>query len=432
MELSNYKQNVLNRLEKVGLDQQRLLDYMSLLGGQVGRLIFSMVYFITLARALSLSDFGIFATSSSIGIVLSRLSGLGFVSPLFRVATTKPSLLGVYTAGFLVASVVTLPVLLSISFALHWLIYAELITLLTFVLIVMAEVLFWRGLEAVIIVNNGLNKYTLASSIGIASVAVKAVAAAIFWYLGYSDLEMWAEIYFAVLGASLFVAVVLFYPKQKLKWRPAAWKGRLRDALGVSTAECIFYIQSEMDKVLVLVLGGEMLAGIYAIVMRLVDLTAMPLRALSTMLTQWIMRQRQSGQFAKTGLKLDALISFVSVAALITIAVLLSFFPNFLGKSISMGAAFLWLILLVPAFRNAVELHTDLLYGHERMASRVYLLIVLALAKAAMLALILSYTNDFATVAVWLNAAFGVLYLISAVVVYKFILGKTPVQAANK
>ena len=432
MELSNYKQNVLNRLEKVGLDQQRLLDYMSLLGGQVGRLIFSMVYFITLARALSLSDFGIFATSSSIGIVLSRLSGLGFVSPLFRVATTKPSLLGVYTAGFLVASVVTLPVLLSISFALHWLIYAELITLLTFVLIVMAEVLFWRGLEAVIIVNNGLNKYTLASSIGIASVAVKAVAAAIFWYLGYSDLEMWAEIYFAVLGASLLVAVVLFYPKQKLKWRPAAWKGRLRDALGVSTAECIFYIQSEMDKVLVLVLGGEMLAGIYAIVMRLVDLTAMPLRALSTMLTQWIMRQRQSGQFAKTGLKLDALISFVSVAALITIAILLSFFPNFLGKSISMGAAFLWLILLVPAFRNAVELHTDLLYGHERMASRVYLLIVLALAKAAMLALILSYTNDFATVAVWLNAAFGVLYLISAVVVYKFILGKTPVQAANK
>jgi O-antigen/teichoic acid export membrane protein len=432
MELSNYKQNVLNRLEKVGLDQQRLLDYMSLLGGQVGRLIFSMVYFITLARALSLSDFGIFATSSSIGIVLSRLSGLGFVSPLFRVATTKPSLLGVYTAGFLVASVVTLPVLLSISFALHWLIYAELITLLTFVLIVMAEVLFWRGLEAVIIVNNGLNKYTLASSIGIASVAVKAVAAAIFWYLGYSDLEMWAEIYFAVLGASLLVAVVLFYPKQKLKWRPAAWKGRLRDALGVSTAECIFYIQSEMDKVLVLVLGGEMLAGIYAIVMRLVDLTAMPLRALSTMLTQWIMRQRQSGQFAKTGLKLDALISFVSVTALVTIAVLLSFFPNFLGKSISMGAAFLWLILLVPAFRNAVELHTDLLYGHERMASRVYLLIVLALAKAAMLALILSYTNDFATVAVWLNAAFGVLYLISAVVVYKFILGKTPVQAANK
>ena len=175
-----------------------------------------------------------------------------------------------------------------------------------------------------------------------------------------------------------------------------------------------------------------MLAGIYAIVMRLVDLTAMPLRALSTMLTQWIMRQRQSGQFAKTGLKLDALISFVSVAALITIAILLSFFPNFLGKSISMGAAFLWLILLVPAFRNAVELHTDLLYGHERMASRVYLLIVLALAKAAMLALILSYTNDFATVAVWLNAAFGVLYLISAVVVYKFILGKTPVQAASK
>ena len=432
MELSNYKQGALNRLESIGLDKRRLLDYSSLLGGQVGRLIFSMLYFVTLARALLLSDFGIFATSSSIGIVLSRLSGLGFISPLFRVATTKPSLLGVYTTGFLVASVVTLPILLFITFSLHWLIYSELVTPFAFALIVMAEILFWRGLEAVIIVNNGLNKYTLASAIGIAGVAAKSVAAAIFWYMGFSSLELWAEIYFVVLGISLLCAVILFYPKQRLKWKPIAWYGRLRDALGVSAAECLFYIQSELDKVLVLVLGGELLAGLYAIVMRLVDLTAMPLRALTTMLTQWIMRQRQSGQLARTGLKLDGLIALVSVCALIAIAILLSFFPNFLGKNISMGASFLWFILLVPAFRNAIELHTDLLYGHERMVSRVWLLILLAAMKAAMLAVILNFTTDFATVAVWLNAAFGVLYLASAVVVYKLVLNKKPAQAASK
>ncbi len=432
MELSSYKRGMFDRLQRIGLDKQRLVDYSSLLGGQVGRLVFSMLYFITLARALSLSDFGIFATASSIGIVLSRLSGLGFVSPLFRVATTKPSLLGVYTAGFLTASAVTLPILAAVAFLLHWLIYSELLTLLAFMLIVIAEVLFWRGLEAVIIVNNGLNKYTLASSIGISSVAVKAIAAAVFWYQGYTNLELWAEVYFAVLGIALLVAFVLFYPKQKLRWKPKAWLLRLRDALGVSAAECLFYMQSELDKVLVLVLGGEMLAGLYAIVMRLVDLTAMPLRALSTMLTQWIMRKRQSRQMASTGLKLDALIAFVSVGALIAIALLLSFFPNFLGKNISLGASYLWLVLLVPAFRNAIELHTDLLYGHERMASRVWLLIYLAITKAALLALILNYTDDFATVAIWLNAAFGLLYLASALAVYKIILNRPAGQAASK
>ncbi len=432
MELSNYKRGMFDRLQRIGLNKQRLVDYSSLLGGQVGRLIFSMLYFITLARALSLSDFGVFATSSSIGIVLSRLSGLGFVSPLYRVATTKPSLLGVYTAGFLAASVLTFPFLLAVALTLHWLIYSELLTLIAFVLIVMAEILFWRGLEAVIIVNNGLNKYTLGSSIGIASVAAKAIAAAIFWYLGFTNLELWAEIYFVVLGISLLISIVLFYPKQRLKWRPKAWFIRLRDALSVSAAECLFYMQSELDKVLVLVLGGEMLAGLYAIVMRLIDLTAMPLRALSTMLTQWIMRQRQSRQLAKTGLKLDALIALVSVGAMVAIALLLSFFPNFLGKSISLGASYLWLVLLVPAFRNAIELHTDLLYGHERMASRIWLLIYLAVMKASLLALILYYTTDFATVAVWLNAAFGLLYFVSAIVVYKIILNKPADQAASK
>lgn len=432
MALNSYKQNAAKRLEAIGLSKQRILDYSSLLGGQVGRLFFSMLYFIALARALSLSDFGIFATSSSIGIVLSRLSGLGFISPLFRVATTKPSLLGVYTTGFLLASFLTLPFLLALTFGIHWAVYTDLIALPAFMLIVMAEVLFWRGLEAVIIVNNGLNKYTLGSSIGIAGVAMKAIAAAVFWYMGYTDIELWASTYFAILGVCLLMSAILFYPKQRLKWRPRAWAGRLRDALGVSAAECLFYIQSELDKVLVLILGGEMLAGIYAIAMRLVDLTAMPLRALSTMLTQWIMRQRQTGKFATTGLKLDALIGLVSVVSLIAIALLLSFAPNILGKNIAMGASFLWLLILVPAFRNAVELHTDLLYGHERMASRVWLLIYLTILKSSLLAILLNQTSDFATIAVWLNAVFAALYVVSALVVYKVVLNKNSGQAESK
>jgi len=432
MALNSYKQNAAKRLEAIGLSKQRILDYSSLLGGQVGRLFFSMLYFIALARALSLSDFGIFATSSSIGIVLSRLSGLGFISPLFRVATTKPSLLGVYTTGFLLASFLTLPFLLALTFGIHWAVYTDLIALPAFMLIVMAEVLFWRGLEAVIIVNNGLNKYTLGSSIGIAGVAMKAIAAAVFWYMGYTDIELWASTYFAILGVCLLMSAILFYPKQRLKWRPRAWAGRLRDALGVSAAECLFYIQSELDKVLVLILGGEMLAGIYAIVMRLVDLTAMPLRALSTMLTQWIMRQRQTGKFATTGLKLDALIGLVSVVSLIAIALLLSFAPNILGKNIAMGASFLWLLILVPAFRNAVELHTDLLYGHERMASRVWLLIYLTILKSSLLAILLNQTSDFATIAVWLNAVFAALYVVSALVVYKVVLNKNSGHAESK
>ena len=104
--------------------------------------------------------------------------------------------------------------------------------------------------------------------------------------------------------------------------------------------------------------------------------------------------------------------------AIAAIALLLSFAPNILGENIAMGASFLWLILLVPAFRNAIELHTDLLYGHQFMASRVALLAYLGTLKAFMIALVLGHTQDFAEIALLLNVVFGALYLASALVTY--------------
>ncbi len=434
MPLAALTHSLVNMSTRAGLTRQRVIDYASLLSGQIGRVIFSMAYFVLLARALSLGEFGVFASCSAMGIVLSRLSGLGFVSPLFRVATVRPRLIGIYTGGFLLATLFTLPFLVGIALTVHYLLYSDLISVQAFLAIILTEVLLWRGVEAVIIVNNGLGRYALGSSIAIAGVAVKALAAGIFWYLDVKMLEHWALYYVVALGTVLVVSVVFFYPKQRLRWKPRAWAGRLRDALGVSAAEALFYTQSELDKVLVLALGGEVLAGLYAIVMRLIDLTAIPLRALSTMLTKWIMRARQGGNSSSTGLKLDVAIGATSIAGLVGMYVILSFVPDILGKSIATGTSYLLLMLLVPAFRNAIELHTELLYGHERMKERVVLLIYLTAVKAGLISILLALLNDFNAIALWLNALYAALYIVSALVTYVSVLGNPPkaVQAASK
>ncbi len=49
---------------------------------------------------MTLSEFGLFATASATGLILSRMLAFGFVSPVYRVATVKPRLLGAYLAGF--------------------------------------------------------------------------------------------------------------------------------------------------------------------------------------------------------------------------------------------------------------------------------------------------------------------------------------------
>ncbi|MEL6751980.1 MAG: lipopolysaccharide biosynthesis protein, partial [Pseudomonadota bacterium] len=395
------------QMVKAMLTKQRVMDYGALLGGQVGRLAFSMVYFVVLARTLSLADFGLFATASSIGVVLSRVCGFGFISPLYRIATIKPALVGAYTGGLIVATLASLPLVALIGWAIHAGLYTGLLALSTFALIVAAEVLVWRTLEAAIIVNHGLNRYRTGSFLAIGGVAAKTAGAVAFGLYGSGSIDQWAVIYIGALGLWLLFALAFFYPRQRLRWTPRAWLGRTKDALGVSAAEALFYLQSEMDKVLVLALGGEVLAGLYAIVMRLVDLTATPMRAMNTMIVQWIMRARQAGGDAHPRWMVDAGIAAMSTAALLALAVLLWLIPDILGESIASASNLLWLVLLVPAFRNAIEFHTELLYAHEAMRERVFLLAGIGAAKAVLLCVIFAYAMDFSTVALRLNAAFA-------------------------
>ena len=413
-------------LVNAGITPDRIRDFSSIFAGQFGRVIFSLIYFVALARTLDLADFGIFATISAIGIVLSRVSGFGFISPLYRVATTRPLLIGVYTTGYMAAVLASLPLVLLLALGVYAWLYQGFLPVTAFLCIVFAEVIFWRTLESVIIVNYGTNRFLIGSCLAIAGVAFKAVAALWAFFSGINDLATWSLIYMGSNALTAVFAVLFFYPRRRLRWKPRAWAGRARDALGVSAAEALFYIQAEMDKVLVLAFGGEIIAGLYAIIMRIVDLTAMPMRALATMMIQWIMRARQAGESTKTGFKVEALIAFTSISALLAAVVLLHVLPGeWLGENIVLAASYLALLILVPAFRNIIEYHTELLYAHERMVPRVVLLAYLAVMKGSLLILLLKWTDDFATIALWLNVLFGALYVVSAWVTYKRVLNRT-------
>jgi hypothetical protein len=85
--------------------------------------------------------------------VLSRIVSLGFSSPLYRIATVKPRLLGIYTAGFLVAILVSLPLFALASWLVYFVFFSRDISFLPFAVVVFAEALLWRSTEIVIIVT---------------------------------------------------------------------------------------------------------------------------------------------------------------------------------------------------------------------------------------------------------------------------------------
>ena len=153
-------------------------DYLTAVSGAGGRLVFSLVYFIALANTLTIAEFGVFATASAAGIMLSRIASFGFVSPLYRIATVKRHLIGTYTAGYLVFTLLSLPVLAAAALVVHWIFFVGDIALSVFAIIVFTEAIVWRGFEVVLIVNNGMGRFAHSAVLAILGTLIRALGAA--------------------------------------------------------------------------------------------------------------------------------------------------------------------------------------------------------------------------------------------------------------
>ena len=395
-----------------------LRDYLAIVSGSVGRLVVSLAYFIALANTLPTGDFGIFATASGTGVMLSRLVSLGFTSPLYRIATVKPQLIGTYTAGYLAAIVLSLPLFALCSWLVYLVFFSRDISFLPFAIVIAAEALLWRSTEVVIIVNNGLNRFGVSAGLVIFGTFTRAIAAVLFmWTVTSGGLAQWVWWYAGANAVALLVALY-FYPRMRLRFTPGLYIRRISDSVAVPGAELLFYLQSELDKLLVLSIGGPTTAGLYAIIMRLVDLTALPIRSFNMMLVQKLMRKPDMLASLRIRAGLEAAVFAVSVAGIAALALFLVMFPNALGSSVAPIASLLPLVLLVPGFRNLIEYQTEILYARGQSGLRTLSLILMTAAKALFVWLLLVNSSGGNDWIIGLNLVFAGLYALSLVFTY--------------
>ena len=393
-------------------------DYLSAISGAGGRLVFSLAYFIALANTLSIAEFGMFATASAAGVMLSRILAFGFISALYRTATIRPNLIGTFTAGFLLLGAVSLPLLAAASWGVYLIFFASTVPLAVFAAIVFAEALLWRPVEVVLIVNNGLGKFGRAAVLSIVTTAFRALGAVLFMLSGQHSVWVWSLFYIGANAASLLLAFGFYYPRQRLRLRTELYLRRLADSIYVAGAEVLFYLQSEFDKLLVLAIGGPHLAGIYAIIMRLVDLTAIPIRTFSMMLVQRMMRAPELLSRLRVKSGIEAGVFLVSTLALAALGIVLHFFPNALGRNVAEAAPLVALAIGVPGLRNLVEYQAELLFARGQTAIRALNLGLLAGLKALLLTYVLTTIADTPTLVLSLNVVFLLLYLASALLTY--------------
>ncbi|WEZ84381.1 hypothetical protein P6U16_07045 [Rhizobium sp. 32-5/1] len=188
--------------------------YLSMTGGSAGRLVLSLVYFICVANGLSIAEFGLFATASATGIMISRTLAFGFMSPLYRVATVKPLLVGTYSLGFLVGALLSLPLICALSLAVYYAVFAGDMALWVFAAFMAAEILFWRGLEVVVIVLNGLGRFGRAAMLVVIGTAIRTVAALVFSLPQVAaSLATWSLLYLLANAVCLAIAMIVFFPR---------------------------------------------------------------------------------------------------------------------------------------------------------------------------------------------------------------------------
>jgi O-antigen/teichoic acid export membrane protein len=395
-----------------------LQAYGAALSGAGGRLVLSLFYFVALANTLSVADFGLFATASATGITLSRIVGFGFTSPLYRVAAVKPQLIGVYGAGYLFFAALSAPVLLAAAWAAHFIFFGNSLNLQTFFVIILTEAFLWRSLEVVAIANNGLNRFGRASSLVIAGSALRAIAALLFAFSAVKTIDSWALWYMTANILALAAAATFFMPKARLRLKLPLYRRHLTDSLSVSAAEILFYVQSELDKLLVLALGGAYTAGIYAIIMRLVDLTAIPIRTFNMMLVQKLMRSGDLLNSVKRRIGLELGVFITSTIGIAALALFLRVFPDALGASVATVTGLLFSVLLVPGFRNLVEYHAELLYARRQTVLRMINLALLAGCKALLLTVIFLNAPNGKDWLADLNWAYSTIWLASLLLTY--------------
>ena len=398
------------------------VSYFSLMGGSVGRLGFSLVYFLVLANTLSLASFGVFAAASAAGVVLSRLFGLGFSSPLYRVSTVKPHLTGVYLGGYLLMGALSLPLVVGASTAVYALGFAGRLEPEAFALFVVSEVLLWRSVEIIIIFNNGFHRFGLGALLTIAGTALRMVAVLGFAYLGSDhSLERWAELYLSANAIALALAIAFGMPKTRVRFVPRLYWRRMTDALAVAGAEMVFYAQQELDKVLMLMLASPQAAGLYAITMRLVDLTAIPVRAFNTLLVQRLMRSTEAMRSWARRIGTEAGIFAASTGAILFLALALAVKPDLLGANVAQAAPVILLAWAIPGPRNIVEYHSELLYARGQTVIRMGLLLAFGAVKFGLMALIVNPAMSAEMLIATMAWIFIANYFVSAAATYPLI-----------
>jgi O-antigen/teichoic acid export membrane protein len=356
--------------------------------GFVIRLIGQLGYFLLVARALGPHDYGLVASATALLVVIAAFAGWGGDHVLIRHVTATPERFADYFGHAMILIGVTLLPLALVGYGLEWAMIG--MAALPFAAFAFGELVLQRInatlIAAFMAFERGRDLLLVNSLVSVVRLAACGVAILVSSPL---DVDRWAAWY---LGGMTLTAVASFaYTVAVLGW--PRWR-IVRGDLALGFHFCLYYTADsavrDMDKPLVALLAGPVAAGLYNAAFRIVDATAMPLRAMAAAFYARFFRHGHRGieQSFRFAAKLLPLALGYAVFAAIALNLGSGFLPFVLGEKFRAAVPIVSRLALLPIFTALAAIGGDVLTSSGRQRTRAIVMSGLAVTPAVLVYLL--------------------------------------------
>jgi len=354
----------------------------SMLVGQVSRLVVQAFYFVLMARNLGPHQYGAFVAVAAVAAIVGPFVGCGSGLLMVKNVARDASVFAEYWGNTLLMTLST-GVLFSFlaivggAFALPGSIPPAIIVLVT-----ISDVLLWRFVEAGMWAFQARERMEWTAGLNVFSSATRMAGIAAIILLHRPTLMAWAVAYAisTILCSTVAVGSVLWKlgaPKLGLEKIP----GELREGFYFSIGLSSLTIYNDIDKTMLARLGTLDANGVYAAAYRLIDVAFVPVRSLLAAAYPAFFRNGQDGlsgslAFAKRLLPRAAAYSAAMAIALFVAAPMV---PWALGYQYDRTTEALRWLALLPLIKTLHYFAADPLSGAGHQGLRTFAQVSVAL-----------------------------------------------------
>jgi len=352
------------------------------------RLVIQAMYFLFIARALGVVQYGAFVGVTAFVQILAPFSGLGAGNLLVKHVSRNRSSHPEYWGKALGTTAATGAILFLATLVLKPWVFSESVSWHLIILVGMSDLISFRIIEAAGQAFQAIDQLKETAKLNILSNVFRLLGALFaFFHMHHITAKEWGWFYFASTGLSAIMAVALVQRRIGPPGRITVLHPReMLEGSYFSTSIAAQTIYNDLDKTMLARMSTLEATGIYAVAYRFVDVSFTPIRSVLYATYANFFRKGEESLHATCKYLLRLLPVFSGYSLLIGIALFAgaSLIPYVLGTEYAEATIALRWLALLPLLKSLHYPAADTLTGAGYQGARTAGQVVVAVLNAAL------------------------------------------------